>query len=143
MSVAFFVHFDANGVITQVAMCPEPMLDSQIPPDGGGQIAISAHPTDPFAFIKQNCVIGGQIVPKVGMGLSVSATSFPADGTSDVTIGGIPAGASVTISGAVSAGPETITDGQLAITSNVAGSILVTITAPPMYFDWSITLDAT
>ncbi|WP_029311607.1 hypothetical protein [Acidiphilium angustum] len=138
MSITLVI-YDSVGAILQVTQCAPNQAQYQQSPAGGGILA-TAPIANPSVFIKQNCVIGGQIVPKVGMGLSVSATSFPADGTSDVTIGEIPAGASVMISGAVSAGPETITDGQLAITSNVAGSILVTITAPPMYFDWSITL---
>lgn len=104
---------------------------------------LGQYPGAPMQFIQQNCVIGAQLVAKVSMGLGLSATTFAADGAAEITISDIPVGAVATVSGAISAGPEAITDGALILTSNVAGSILVTITAPPMYFDWSITLDAT
>jgi hypothetical protein len=134
---------DAEGSVLYLCSVPDIWKDIQSVPLNGGAVLLDSPPAVVTDFIKSNYVVAGQLVPKVSMGLGVSATSFPADGTSDVTITGIPAGATVTISGAVSAGPETITDGQLVITSNVAGAIIVTIACRPKYLDWSVTLNAT
>jgi hypothetical protein len=136
-----YVLYRPDGTLTQVGFG----LDADVAYLGTIMplVLIPAAPSDILSYLAENCVVESQIVPKVSMGLSVSTTSFAANGTAEATISGVPVGALATISGAVSAGPEAITDGTLTLTSNVAGSILVTISAPPMYFDWSITLNAT
>jgi hypothetical protein len=85
----------------------------------------------------------GKIVPKQTMLCVTPKTDFAADGVAEVIISGIPHAATVRVFGAVTAGPETITDGELIVTSLTPGKIVVSITKSPEYLDWRITLNAT
>lgn len=140
--MSMYAIYDATGSITQVVSCPEAWSSLQSVPQGGGIIE-SLLGVSEFVLAAQYCVLGGKLLPRVAMGLATSALTFTANGTASSTISGIPLGATVMVTGVVSAGPETVTDGQLVLTSTVVGSLTVTVTFPPLYFNWSITLDAT
>jgi hypothetical protein len=136
--------YDQTGAIRYVWDMTEATLAVQTVPAGMAVSAAFPHPFNHLReFSQQYYVAAGVVVPRSSMGLSVSKTSFTADGVDEVTIGGIPTGAVAQVSGAVTAGPETISDGSLTLTSTTTGSITVSISAPPTYFDWSVTLDAT
>lgn len=68
--------------------------------------------------------------------ITVSNTSFAADGLAECTIAGIPLGAKAILRGAVTAGPVQIDDGDIVITSTSAGMITVTLDCPPPYLRW-------
>ena len=131
----------ADGTIVASNAIPEAFASFQVIPDGCSQLALESSPGIFTVLSSTNYVDNGVLTAKATMSLTTNKTTFTANGTDEVTITGIPNGSVVTISGAVSA-TETITDGELIITSNVTGTILVSITNNPQYLPWSITLDA-
>ena len=143
MNFITFISYDSLGNITQVQTTDADCASYIKAPTGGGVLQASSGGPFDTNFVSGNYIHGGAVTARIAMSLTVSTTSFPADGTSEATITGIPNGASVTISGAVTAGPETITDGELIVTSTTSGAIQVSITMRPAYQDWSTTLNAT
>ncbi len=137
-----FLFFDQSGSILQYMKIPEQHVVHQAVPAGGGYQELAEMPADILAHQSSNYVSGGQIVPRSPMALTASKASFSANGTDEVTITGVPVGAVARIFGAVTAGPETIADGEIIITSNKPGKIRVLVTKVPEMKDWSITLDA-
>jgi hypothetical protein len=138
-----FAAYDSTGAIKYFVTVNDQDSAQQTGPAGGGIVALEEPPADLRAFASENYVASGAVASRSAMSLVLSKTSFTANGTDEVTITGIPAGASARIYGAVSAGPETITDGELVITSTHAGAITVSISLRPSHQDWSTTINAT
>lgn len=136
------VLYNADGSLSQIVQCPDDGIALQIPPPGGGMLFLTALPTNISSFLSQNYVLNGAITAKTVLHPTVSKTTFSANGTDEVTIGKLPIGAVASVSGAVTAGPETLTESELILTSTTTGSILVSITNGVPYLPWSTTLNA-
>jgi hypothetical protein len=133
--------YDATGAIKSAITIPAG-APSQATPSGLTALTIRAVETLDKSFLLANYVTDGAVTPRTALSLTTNKTTLTANGTDEVTITGIPSGASAKITGAVSAGPETITDGELVITSTATGKINVSITLRPAYQDWSCVLTA-
>lgn len=88
-------------------------------------------------------VVDGEVVERPDMPLAISTTHFPADGEAECTLSGLPDPCTVTLTGAVSAGPLQITGGSLTLTSTAPGAITIAITAHPVWKPWEGTIHAT
>jgi len=130
-----YVIFDGDGRILQTGSCPEEMLDLQAGPgrevmEGGAGVTSYSH-----------YVANGEIVERPGMGISVSKITLVADGSDEVAITGVPAGAQLSIDGPVVA--DAIADGEpISITSVHAGIYVIQATKFP-YRDERININAT
>jgi hypothetical protein len=137
------VHYISGGEITQVVVCPSESAHVQRAPVQGGQLTLDgAHP-NPRAVLQGCYITNGALASKREMPCAAPKTNFAADGVAEIVISGIPHAAIVRVSGAVTAGPETITDGELVITSITPGEITVSVTKAPEYLDWRIIIRAT
>jgi hypothetical protein len=135
--------YDATGLITGYVNCQDSMVKIQEYPAGGGTMPLVAVPADLGAHAKQNYVTRGSLAARLAMALALSKSSLIANGVDEVTISGIPTGAKATISGVGVPFTQTISDGELIITSNKAGAISVRIESRPAFQDWSVILNAT
>lgn len=138
----YLISLDANGNIRSSINVPKEDLSLQQAPDGHTLMEVTIDSSERESLVSNNYVVDGQIVPKLPMGLAINKTTFTANGNDVVAITEIPSGATVTITGAVTFGPETVTDGYLTITSTKLGTINVAITLRPTYFDWVVVLNA-
>lgn len=99
--------YDSAGRILRSGVCQPETLDRQA---GEGEFALAERSSDLTYY-----VLDGAVVPRPSMGIEVSATTVPADGVSEVTLSGVPAGALVRIAGPVKnegqteGGPITLT----------------------------------
>jgi hypothetical protein len=131
-----------DGSVSHYIECHGTDIAEQRAPEGGGLVELASTPSDLHAHARDHYVFAGQIVPKISMGLAVSKTNITANGKDEITLSGIPAGAVAAVTGVLKAGPETVTDGSLVLTSTKAGAINVTLSCRPIYFDWSMTFHA-
>ncbi len=112
-------------------------------PAGSVVIQIAEFPDSTEGLTLRWYVDNSIVRSRVPIAAAVSATSIAADGIAEADITGLPTPSCFcTISGAVTVPRFEITDGTLALTSNVVGSILVSITAPPPWLAWSVTISA-
>lgn len=140
----FYLIHDATGLITQTGQC-DPASYKIMPgylPAGTSLLALSAAPADANTFIEQNYVHDGTVTPKQTMAPAVSAGAITANGTAEATITGLPNPCVVTIAGVVPSGPTQVTDGEVILTSNQPGDLIVNVTAEPSWVPWSTTIDA-
>jgi hypothetical protein len=141
-----FALYDAIGTLVQMNTCDE-VTFAAMPPGGGFQgltlLEITDPITDPLNFIEIHYVAGGVIVPKQTVDAVVSESTIVADGIDTTAITRLPVPCTVTISGALAAGPFEVTDGELDLTCDHAGDIVVSVTADPAYLPWSTTIHAT
>jgi len=136
----YTIIYDFTGAMVNYISCPVDV--PQAYPSGGGAIVLSGPESSPEVFMEQNYVLNGIITTKKTNPASANNTTLTANGVDEVTISGIPAGTTALISGVISAGPETITDGEVVITSNTTGVINVTLVNAPSYLPWSCTINA-
>ncbi len=113
-------------------------------PAGSVVVLIAEFPDSVDGLTQRWYADNGVLRSRVPIAVAVSATSIAANGVAEADITGLPTPSCFcTISGAVSVPRFEITDGTLALTSNVVGNILVSITAPPPWLAWSTTIVAT
>ncbi len=148
-----FVFFTSDGAIFQTGQCSDTMIDVTrdtlaaaglpgIPDARMMQIAELPDSTDGMTL--RWYVDNGVLRSRVPIDAVVSTTSIAANGVDEADISGLPTPSCFcTITGAVTVPVFEITDGTLALTSNVAGDILVSVTAPPPWLAWSTTVRAT
>lgn len=88
-------------------------------------------------------IADGVLVPRETMAPEVSTETITANGLDECEITNLPEGVSVTITGAVTAGPVSVTGGVLTLTSTAAGAITLRAVLDPLYRPWEITINAT
>lgn len=86
-----YIVYDGTGLILQTGQCPESMFELQASP-GRNLMSGSADQMTEY-------ILAGAVTPRPTMPIALSAESVAADGTSEVTIDGIPAGATVSVAG--------------------------------------------
>jgi hypothetical protein len=87
-------------------------------------------------------VDGGEAVARLTMAVAVSADTIAADGVAECVLSGLPDPCTVTVRGAVTAGPVEVTGGSLTITSTALGAISVSINADPVWKPWGGVINA-
>jgi hypothetical protein len=115
----------------------------QNPPDGGGIKVLWKKPDNLDEHSKKYFVKEGRLVERTEMPIAISKTEISADGRDETSITGIPAGALATITGALSAGPVQIDDGELIVTSNKPGKLHVELRLQPTHHTWRTSINAT
>jgi hypothetical protein len=136
------IYHDDTGAIRRVVSCPTSQVAAQPILNGMTAVLIAGSPPGDPAFIQNHYILNGLPVARGTFDISVSKTTLKADGADEVTISGIPAGAVAKISGVVAAGPETVTDGELIITTIQPGQINVSIQLRPTHQDFRVTINA-
>jgi len=138
-----FLTHRLDGAIENLCRASLPaewVLDHWAYPDGGGIVMLAAPLAGPSYFYR---VVDGGIVERDGMDVALSATTIAADGVAECVLSGLPDPCTVTITGAVLAGPLTITGGSLTLTSTTPGAIAIRVTADPAWKPWEATIHAT
>ena len=74
---------------------------------------------------------------------ALSKTEIVADGEDECVITGLPDPCTVTVRGAMQAGPVTVEGGELVITSTEPGEIRIRVEAKPAYLPWEGVIHAT
>lgn len=141
----YFVHFlTASGEIRQVSSCSDNGFFAKLPvaPAGTSRLLIAEKPSSVATYMTANYVSGGEVVPKITMTPTISATGFAANGVASVTISGLPNPCQVTITGVIAGGPEIVTDGEVVLTSDQPGDVIVSVRADPDHLPWSVTIHA-
>ncbi len=126
MSLSYFVYYNTTGEIVTYNIVAENMLEIQEVPNGCSMLVLTG-PSDFLTLSTGFYVTNNTLTPRTSMPVTLSTTSIKANGASEATITGIPTGTVATLTGVESIGPETITDGELIITSNAAGAIYVSL----------------
>lgn len=137
-----FLVFRADGAIQNICRASLPVewvLDHWAYPEGGG-LVLAPPPAGPPDHYR---VINGEVVERPAIPVAISAPSFAADGLAECVLSGLPDPCTVTVRGAVSAGPLEVTGGSLTLTSTTPGAITVVITADPVWKPWEGTVHAT
>lgn len=104
---------------------------------------IVALESEPRLDVENWRVLNGEVVERLTMSVQASTLNFAANGLAECVLSGLPSPCTVTIYGAVSAGPLEVTDGNLTITSTTPGAIRVAVAACPIWKPWEITINAT
>lgn len=139
----FVVAEIATGLIRQACFASRPWPEVQAewtPPEGCQLLQLPEALTPPLHHWR---VAGGTVVPRAVMPVLVSTPGIAADGDNECALTGLPDPCTVTITGAVSAGPMDITGGSLILTSTAPGAIIIAITADPIWKPWESTIHAT
>jgi hypothetical protein len=97
---------------------------------------------EPLDSIQRFRVVDGAVVPRAEMALTVSADTFPADGTTACVISGLPDPCTVEISGSFTVPPTPVTGGAITLTTSQPGVLTIRVTADPHYLSKEITLYA-
>jgi len=138
-----FVTFEANGAIKNVCQASLPaawVVEHWARPPGGGLVVLPMPLTGPMGDYR---VLDGQVVERLAMAVEISAASFVADGVAECVLSGLPDPCTVTLTGAVSAGPLDVVGGSLTLTSTTPGVIQIRITADPVWKPWEGAIHAT
>lgn len=133
----------ASGVIVQQAQDSRLWADTLevwTVPEGAELVVIPAPLTGRLDHYR---VADGEVVERSTLTPAVSAPSFVADGEAECVLSSLPDPCTVTVRGAVSAGPLEVTGGSLTITSTTPGAITIQITADPVWKPWEGTIHAT
>lgn len=141
-ALAFYVIADPLGVINGWGKCLEADILLQDPPTG---IAVRVDDQDLWAaaahFPHRYRVTGGLVVPRLSMTPAVSTAEIAADGLAECVITGLPDGAQLAISGAVS-GTGTVGADPIVITSTVPGALRIRARLDPSHLAWETTIHA-
>ena len=134
-----------DSLIVGAGLCPEIDAEAQeVMPgftvawleDEAAYIAVGA---SPFAFR----LVDGAVVPRDAMPApTVSATTIAADGVAEAVITGLPEPCRVSVRGPANSTTIDVADGEIVLTSTVAGGIEVTVDAPPAYLAWRTIIHA-
>ena len=87
-------------------------------------------------------VVDGEVVERRIMTPIVSTATIAADGIATAVLDNLPDTCTVTITGAVTAGPVEVTGGALTLTSTQPGAITVSVRADPTHKPWETTIHA-
>jgi hypothetical protein len=129
-----YIIYDPSGRIIQTGMVPASMFDDQHEEELGRVVMEGS------ADVCTDYVLDGVVVERPRLQPDVSATSARADGVEEVLIGGIPAGAEVSITGPSQGGGEA--DGDvLSFTFALPGRYEIACKFFP-YQDWKVSINA-
>ena len=141
----FVVYARDTGRLVSVNTCADALYpDMPRPAWPLGYLEIPTMPINVQTWLPTHYVDVGTstVVQCKPMTASVPKTTIAADANDTVTLTGLPSPCSVSITGTITAGPLDVPDGELALTSNVPGDFLVSVTAPPVWLPWSVTIHA-
>lgn len=128
-----YLLYDDLGAILQTGRCPESMLVLQESP---GRYVLTGTANQLTEY-----VVGGSIVARPVMDLTLSKEMAKADGTDEIILSGLPSGADVYVKGPAEI--EGKADGEPAVlTFALAGTYTAYITLFP-YQDMKVTIYAT
>jgi hypothetical protein len=155
-------HFDDTGVIVGVATITTDAVDFHLARDPVHTMVLSLeqrnkfdalgpdHPGTMVFYMKQTAPtnpLGPGPLPVLtlrnAMTPYVSSTTIPSDGVTNATISGLPIPCTVSISGPASVDPTVIDDGDIDFNADTPGDYIITVSAPPSFLDWSVTVHAT
>lgn len=128
-----FTVYDNTGRILRSGICQAQCLALQA---GEGQSALPLPSNDETDYVSE-----GAVLPRPTMQLEVSNGPVPADGVTEAVITGVPAGASVTVTGPADARGEAIGE-PVQLTFSLAGAYMVRFELFP-YQDAKVTIHAT
>lgn len=95
-----------------------------------------------YGWLEGWYVAGGEALPRIAAAIHLSAMEIQADGMAEAVISGIPAGAVITISGALAV-PWTPVEGtSVTLTCTEPGRLIITMRLPAPYLEWRGTIDA-
>ncbi|KQV51364.1 hypothetical protein [Duganella sp. Root336D2] len=115
-----FLIYNAVGQIIQTGSVIEAMLSLQADPEKGRFML------EGVASLEIDRVVEGKVVRRPDMPHTVSALTVPADGSSAITLRGVPAGASVRIAGPTSAS-GTADGTDIALTFSLPGQYSISL----------------
>ena len=134
-----------DGLIIGAGLCPEIDADAQEAMPGfeiawlEDEAAFNAVSASPAAFR----LVDGAVVPRDAMPEpTVSATTIAADGVAEAVITGLPEPCRVLVRGPSNSTTLDVADGEIVLTSTVAGDIEVTVDASPAYLAWRTIIHA-
>lgn len=142
-----YVLYRPDGSLAQVCQCDDPTWDhiqGMSNPHPGLEVArINEYPDDVWGFLANHYVSSaGNLATKATITPAVSKDSIAADGADTATISGLPVPCFVSVSGVLSFDPVTVLDGEVELTSDHPGDLVVNVRAEPGYLPLSLTIHA-
>lgn len=128
-----FTVFDSAGRILRSGKCQDDCLDLQA---GQGESVLPVESDDLAHYVS-----GGAVLDRPAMQLVLSVDTVPADGVSEVSLSGVPAGAAVKVLGPVQ--NSGVADGSaITLTFAIRGDYEILLSLFP-YTDSKVTIHAT
>jgi hypothetical protein len=117
------------------------MADDSVAIQPAGRAKIASRGTDRAEprvtrFVATHYVRDGRILPRKPIEITPRTTTIEADGKDCLVLSDLPQPCTVTIQGAIRAGPITVEDGSLEISCDQPGLFRVVITADPEWVAW-------
>ena len=126
-----FARHDATGKVVAIGEVPDSMIELQEGNIFQGTIDGATQ-----------YVVGGVAIPRPAVSSSISATTVPADGTTALTLSGVPNGATVTVSGPLPTMTEKADGTSIVLTFAIVGTYTIAVDAFPQQ-DFKVTINAT
>ena len=141
LSVAWLDEVD--GDIVGCGYCPLAEREMQVTPAGVTRhdITMAEHTQVSLGF-RRFAWVEGALAARSPVTITLSATSIAADGVEELEVTGIPDGARLRVSGAVSLPWTVITGGEAVLTASVPGSVMLELRCPAPHADWMGGFDA-
>jgi hypothetical protein len=140
--MSFFAAYSSTGQIQQTLSVPDYDDALQTAASGLTFVVVTPAPANARTFMQQNYVLAGVVTPMQTMTPATDTTTIAAGGTAVANITGLPSPCTVTITGISTAGPTVVTGGAIAVSSDFAGALLISVTAAPAWLPWSETIHA-
>lgn len=146
--VCYFI-WHRDGTIVGTGCCPAelapPLLGPSVNqgPPGATFASIPADVSQAMGDPDRWWWNGQDVVPRELAPVIISANTIVADGQEEATISGIPSGARIAVSGAVSVAWSEVEGSTVTITSSEVGRISIRLRLPPPFLEWRGTIDAT
>lgn len=128
---------ELEGDIRGYGSCPLADRALQAPPAGltRHDVTLAEHAAV-AAAPRFHAWVGGAVVARSPPQIAISAATIAADGEEESEISGIPDGAMLRVSGAVSLSWTAITGGVATLTCSVPGRVVVELRCPAPWRDW-------
>lgn len=134
---------ELDGEIVGCGYCPLSDREMQVTPSGATRhdITMEQHTQVSLGF-RRFAWVEGAVVARSAVAITLSATTIAADGEEELEVTGIPEGARLRVSGAVSLPWTVITGGEVVLTASVPGRVMLELRCPAPHADWLGGFDA-
>lgn len=138
-----YVMVDAAGGIRSHGTCDAADVSKHAPPAG---CTLNAIPLVLAALLQEDPTAywwdGVSLQPRISAAVALSTETILANGLSEALLTGVPEGAVLQVSGAVTA-EGVVTTGSVTITSTIPGTLRLHLTCPPPHLPWRGVIHAT
>ncbi len=132
-----------DGEIRALTVCPIDTAHRQTGPVDCERVLVDPLGADTMRPLHDWWFDGSAVQRRTTAPITISATEIIANGSDAVVVAGIPEAAVLTVRGAISVAPTSVSGGTVTLTTTTPGALRLSVRCAPPFLTWEATVHAT